>query len=245
MSVGFNGSGDYLRRTASLPTSTSFTVCGWAMVRSASGSAYKFFCSVENNTSNALGGMCLGYNNSNHLCIISLLDPAYTEVVFASDPTLNSWFFFYLLCSGTGAGSEIGGFCHSGSSFVTASTAGRTFTTANLMLGNDSYDEFFDGIIGDVKVFDSALAQIDLYTEMYNSFPKTTTPHLWSPLFSTADLTDYSGNGKSWTSAGTLTDEVSPPISWENPRFGFGLASAATPVSLLPIRRGRLWRYKF
>lgn len=209
MPVGFNGSGDYLRRTANLPGSTAFTICGWAMVRSVRAGQFQYFAGMDDGSANWL---LLGYDDAGAFEISATTGGGAN---FASNPTTNTWFFFAISCSGTGATAFAGYYAHAGNSFTTATTTGQSFTPTGLYLGNDGFDEYCDVILGPVKVFDAVLTSDELYAEMYRISPaRFANLNFWTPLWSSSDVNDYSGNGRNLTSAGTLTSESMPPIGY-------------------------------
>ena len=214
---GTNASGDKATRTTSLPSSTAFTACGWAYTTSER-SAWQIIAGIEDATSNSTLGMFIGYKNDN---VFSIFDDGGVVTNFASRPSVGTYFFWALTCSGTAGGTFNGYWANIGdSAFVKANQAGSSFTPAMLIFGNDSFDEWYDGRSGVLKVFSAALSEAELLNEMYTILPKRLNVlNSWHPTFNDTNdnLLDYSGNGRSLTAAGTLTLEDNPPISWGAP----------------------------
>lgn len=229
MSVRFNGSGRYLRRTASLPNEQLFSICGWAKLTVRS-SQYQYFASMENATSSSSQYFVIGFNSSGGFEISS----SNASAAFASAPSTEAWFFFALTqTTYSGGGNSLKGYWASpgDTTFVSATCDGAAFVQAVMYIGNDSYDEWCNIAMANIKIWDAVLTSAELLNEMYSARPvNTTSLHVWSPLFSTGDETDYSGTGRNWTSAGTLSSEESPPIEWAAPPVLYPYATATAAV---------------
>lgn len=211
MSVRTNGTDEYYRRTANLPSSTGFTICGWSRL-TLHVSDYQYW-GMENATSTSSAYLLIGFTNTGTFEIASNTG----NNSFSSAPSDEVWFFWAITCSGTGAGSFNGywaGF--SDTSFKTASTTGASFTPACITLGNDSYTEDVNACYFGVKIWDAVLTSTELWNEMETIRPqRTANLNIWSPLWDANDIKDYSGNGRDWTGAGgSLTSEDNPPISY-------------------------------
>jgi len=103
---------------------------------------------------------------------------------------------------------------------ATAADLGNV-SNARLWIGNDKFDEPFDGRVAAVKIWEAALTADELRQERWSYAPRRTA-NLWA-CYSIIDLApgnfglDMSGNGRDLTANGTLTYEDGPPITW-----GFG-----------------------
>lgn len=213
MAVRVNASGEYLRRTANLPSSTAFTACGWAKLTLRTGN-YQYW-GLEDAASNSTAYLLIGYQSNGTFEISGSSGSG----AFASAPTDEKWFFWAITCSGSGAGAFKGYWRHyDASTWVTASATGASFTPAALTLGNDSYDEWLNICFDNTMVFDAALTQAQLEEIMFFAFPeRLESINIWSPHFpgATERLADFSGNGRNWTANGTLSDEDGAPLIWD------------------------------
>lgn len=78
-----------------------------------------------------------------------------------------------------------------------------------------------------VKQWQAALSADELTLEAQTIRPqRTANLYRWTSFWEGEPAADYSGNGRSWGTAGSLTDEQNAPVSW-----GAGLASALIAVS--------------
>lgn len=214
MPVSFGASGRYLRRTANLPaSSTSITVAAWIYIDSLRSSAYQYWLEIGNASSSATKYIVQGYSNAGRW------DAVNTDVntAGAAEPPTGEWLFAALTCAGTGATDAKGYFRRvTDTAFTVASAPGTSFTPAVIYLGNDSYDEWTNTRFGPTYVFDRVLSEAELLHLSRTIRPNVggTMPVLWSPLWSTSDVKDYSGNGYDWTVGGTLSNADMPPVSW-------------------------------
>lgn len=215
MAVRTNASGEYLRRTANLPSATSFTMCGWAKMTKRAG-AHQYW-GLEDDTVDAAAYHVIGYNPVGNFVIGNVIG----GTAFDANPTNETWFFWAITCSGTGETDFKGYWAYQDdTSFHTVSMEGTSFTPAAMWLGNDSYDEWMNSAYAYARVYNHALTSTELLTEKDSATAvKTTGLLIDSPLPSTSDVTDYSGNGYHWTSAGTLSTEDSPDLGPADPNL--------------------------
>jgi hypothetical protein len=213
VSLRADAAGDQARRTANLPTSTAFTICGWFRRAVSQAGAYRYFLSVEDTVypSGSNNYCLLGWNNSNSFSI------AYTSggAAFASEPAVGDWFFAALRCSGTGATDLQGRWAGVGAtSFVTANSQGTTFTPASVTFLSDSWDEIFNGNGQHLRCWDAALTDEELWLEMHSQFPVrlTNLNFAWRDI-SASSVTDIGPNQRSATLSGTLAIADDPPVS--------------------------------
>ena len=211
MAIRIDASGDYLRRTANLPTTSAFTACCWFYYVSTR-SAYAFFISFENAVSSASAGLSIGFDTSNaFFVIVSSGSPA----TFGSNPATSAWHFVALRANGT----NVKGFHRtlSGTWQTATTSSAPSFTPAVLAFGNDSYDDWVNCRLAGIKVWDAALSDAEIENEAETLRPQRfANLNLWTPGFSGSGerTRDYSGNGRNLTEGGTLTDEDAPPIAY-------------------------------
>ena len=123
---------------------------------------------------------------------------------FASRPAVGELFFWYLKCSGTGAGQVEGGWGYlDGSAMVTATTAlqsGTDGAVALLILGG-VISAHLRGQLGALRQWTAALSAAELENERYQIYASRRDNLIGEyPLWDVAtSLTDFSGNGATLT----------------------------------------------
>jgi hypothetical protein len=212
MAVRINGSGEYLSRTTNLPSTTNFTMSGWALL-TVRASQWQYFCGMDGDA--GASWLDIGYTNTG---VFELAATAQAGSPFGVDPA-GAWFFYWIRCSGTGASDFEGGIYRPGidTAFIKTNLAGKSFTPTGMWIGNDSLDEWCNGKYAATKVWNAVLTDAELYREMWTYIPQRhANLNLWSPHFPGASerIRDYGANGYDWTAGGTLSDEAGPPIPW-------------------------------
>ena len=212
MAWRIDSSSDYLRRTASLPATTSFSACGWCRVVTDRTGQYRFIFGLENTAhpTDSSAWMLIGWNNSNNFYVTH----ASISDVFASNPSTTDWFFWALTCSGT-ATDTFNGYWRAvdGTALNNKSSFGVSFTPAQMMWSNDTFDEYVDCRHAGLKVWDAALTAEEILVESFQLAPvRRANLHLFAPGFAHDQLDDMSGNGRTLTAGGTLTTEEGPPV---------------------------------
>lgn len=231
MAVRFDASGDDLRRTANLPTSTAFTISGWAhMVTDTN--AFATLCSLESGAVSAANYLLLSTDSDGtSLKVWSSATGASSATIATLVP--GTPFFFALTCSGTGATSAIGYYKAAGSNALTSvSYNGVSFTSGALFIANDSFTEPFSGRVWGVKVWDRALSAAELLAESYFDRPIfPSSLNCWWPLPNSSDTTDKGGNARNPTVTGTLTTEDSSFNLWKPRQRVFVPAAVSGAIS--------------
>jgi hypothetical protein len=95
------------------------------------------------------------------------------------------------------------------------------------LFGNNSFGEFIDGVIDNIKIFNSVLSQAQIEAEL-ETRDQVLTPYIHLPMVGadvTAQLADTSGNGRNGTALGTLSIETGAPID------GGGITGSGTGVA--------------
>lgn len=222
MAIIVNASGEYLRRTANLPSDSAWTGMCWMYLNSIRSSVYQYLIELANATSSASSYQVIGFNSSGSFEI----HQGVSSQTFGSAPSAGAWYHVYLRNNGT---TLSGGFRAVGASaYTTASiSSASAFTEAALYFGNDSWDEYMDARLAAIKVWDAHLSDAEIELEFMRLTPaRTANLNIWTPgiLTGTDRVKDYSGNGRDWTAGGTLTDGDGPPVPW-----GTG------PIIVLPV----------
>ena len=208
--VRFDAAGDYFTRTTSLPDSVNWTACGWAR-RQVDTNAFAAICQLS---------AAVGYND-----YTTANDGDNVEV----DTSVNSsasiatvanglWFGWCMTGSGSGAGQLVGDYLLPGqTTFTTQSTTGQDMTETEIFLGtfNNASADPWNGDIAYVKIWEAVLTAGERLNELKHIRPmRTQNLSMWTPIYTSISITDFSGNGRSWTSNGTLTSSDAPPVGW-------------------------------
>lgn len=98
---------------------------------------------------------------------------------------------------------------------ITVDISARASVSREDMGAYGASSDPLNGRIAYCKMFNRALSAAEVLNEMRAIRPVHPSS-VWAfyPLWPNARARDYSGNGRDWTEAGTLTDEDPPPISW-------------------------------
>ena len=230
MAVRFDASGDYLLRTANLPSPTAFGACGWAVLDVDRNASTCFFA-LESGTSSAAATIALFADSDG--TSLKLFSPAGGGVTSGTLASLvvGQPFFWAVTGNGAGAGGLTAYYRTAGSNTLSSvSIQGSTFSQGALFLGNNSYAEWFNGRAWNAKVWDRVPSASELLIESYFARPQfPTSQNLWLPMYSHLDVADRSGNGRNPTVGGTLTTGDTLVNLW-NPRTRIFLPSSSTVV---------------
>ncbi|MEV0616195.1 LamG-like jellyroll fold domain-containing protein [Nonomuraea sp. NPDC050404] len=91
-------------------------------------------------------------------------------------------------------------------------------------IGDDPYDDWWDGRLAALKVWDAALSAVEVEDELAQHVPRRTSNLLRFHPFLNAELTDYSGNNNALSGGTGTTTESGPPIPW----------ASAIPTIIIP-----------
>jgi hypothetical protein len=144
---------------------------------------------------------------------------AYTDVDSGQDMTVGAWRHLCIVrASATSLQMYVDGVA--AGSANTHNVTRRTAATRMETGGGWTTENYYvaDIRVDRIKIWDAALTAAEVASEMYRIEPvRWANIHLWSPCNpgATERLSDWSGNGKTWTAGGTLTDEdPAPGVGW-------------------------------
>ncbi len=233
MAVRFDGgSGDSFSRTANYPSTTAYTACGWAKL-SVDTNSYAAVFSLDNGGTN----YHVIETDSDGTSLKLFFGGSSSGSVSLATLTTGQWFFWAVSNSGTGAGNNVAYYALPNATGLTsASAVGTSFTPSGMYLGNDGFNEPFNGCIANVKIWDAVLTADELFAEMHAAVPlRKANLHLWTPMHrsSVADSAlDLSGAAKNWTVNGTMAVEDGPPVPWGGRVLLVGKAAAGGPATI-------------
>ncbi len=218
MGIGQNAVGDYAKRTGSPAISMTggtdkVTMAGWYQIRDASPSQYAIPFGFESTDTSATAWAVFYISATNEQKFGT--NTSSNDIEFI--PNQNEWYYFYIIGQNTNDGDidwDAGFFLENGTS--PASSIGVVdnveWDIARVCVGNDSWDEWTDCVLAQVRVWTTKLTAIELFVEK-QSATAVKTANLWAdwPLVGNTDNGDDSGNGRNLTFGGTLTTENEPP----------------------------------
>lgn len=230
--VLFNATSESLSRTTDLPAITSFTITAWFQQRTARGGAAFSF------------GTNVGAPDYHYFAFFTSDGAAdFRAIVWngavnaysTTELIAGVWFHLALVVSGTGAGQCLG-YLNGIPEMTTDGNASPT--AAKLYIGNSPGNEWLNGVIADVRIWDAALSRAEIRAEMWAPKPiRSRALHAWHEFLPGRLTLDSSGRGRHLTTAGTPTTETGPPLPTLPMRRVVGKAPVAA-TSMPPMYTG-------
>lgn len=222
MAIRFDASGDYLSRTTGeINPNNAYTWMAWVRINT--------LPSADANILGFDGGSLFELchlNSSNQLCLF-----VYNSGATITGSTLSASTWYHIAMVRESASSckvYLNGVLDITSTY---NTTGRD---------NSDYDMFVAAITGGAWALNARYAAMKIWNRTMTASEVLQEMHVirpagadslwgWFPMFpgATERLADWSGNGRSWTANGTLTDEDPPPVSWGAQPLVFPYAVAA------------------
>jgi hypothetical protein len=214
MAIRIDATGDSIRTTTNLPSpAANWTACGWARVHAIT-AGYQNVFAIEDGTSNATGYGSCGFFPTTGNWIIDT-NPSGSFLDLGSTPGALNWFFWFMRIDiSTSPDTWTTGYRTLGGAWVTGSVqVNLSWTSALMVLGNNSYGEHADSSIATFKSWIAPLTLDELTQEMWSIKPvRYANLNRFARFRTTSDLHDHGGNPYRWTAAGTLTNTDDPPL---------------------------------
>lgn len=229
MSVRIDASGDYICRTASLPSLTNFTACGWVRLKVSQAGSYRYIFTIAEDITTTDKQVQLGADSGNNWYLGTSTD---VYDYFASSPSLDTWYFWFVKANAD-PDTWDAGIAAAGGTFDALQVPNTTlsFTTGSIVFSNDTWSSYLNSEASCIKVWDAILTEAELYQEMYSMLPRRFADlHLYWPLWGSGDTADYSGNAKDATVGGTLATADQPPIGYGVTESGLLVPSGYKPL---------------
>jgi len=216
MAVSTGSSGDRMVRTASLPSATSYTICGWWQKTGSGDGSWNTIYALDDG-----GGTNyhIFYEIASSVAQFSIYSNGYNNTN-GDTASLFTWYFLAMSNAGTSATDCKIYYASEGSSSLTVvSTTGVTFTPTALSIGGTAtFDEHCHATNCNVMVYDTVLTQAQLTNIMLNRQYKPlywSNLHAWWPMFRGTDrFRDYSANGYDLTEVGACGSSFDPALAW-------------------------------
>lgn len=212
MAVGISG-GTTLSRASGLPASMSiaYTVCGWAK-RTADTNAYSVITALRNTANSTYHAIAFDADGTTLLGSSSAGDVSDN---FPTQPTQDQWFFFAMVGSASGAGGLTFYFSPEGSgTFTSFSLANANWSPDVLEFGDWNGDGPLTGHLQYLRCWSAALTQNQLESEKAATLAVLqANRHFDWRLNDNADTADQSGNGRTPTVSGSLSNQTGPDLT--------------------------------
>lgn len=181
------------------------TICGLGRIEANAGSATQLIAAFSDSASYFSAALEWRAAGTDSMFVrVDTTGGVANRTAFASRPAVGELFFWYLKCSGTGAGQVEGGWGYlDGSAMVTATTAlqsGTDGAVALLILGG-VISSHLRGQLGAFRQWTAALSAAELENERYQIYASRRDNLIGEyPFWDVAtSLTDFSGNGATLT----------------------------------------------
>jgi hypothetical protein len=234
MSIRFDASTDRLVRTADLINyNLPYSIGGWFRMAASTGAYAYLFVLNNGTTDDSNEDMTYFESDGATLALFASVGGAYT---FGTDATLVAGVPYHLMMVRQDPSTLILYKNALPVIQVTRSISGRTASTRQEIGGLSTSFAPVNGSIAVIKAYQAALTQPEILAEARQTYPaRRQNIYGWWPTPGGANrVKDYSGFGRDWTPAGTLTDEVHPPVVWQERRpqfWWFGSPAAATEIT--------------
>ncbi len=211
MAVRFDAAGDALSRSTSPPNVRAFTVCGWAYALVDSGANPQPIFAMLDGT--LQDGVILYWDNTFNEISITVANggAVFDATVIATSPATGTPFFWFATCGGNGVNAVTAGIRTVSANTLTTAQADMDAAIADntsITFADIASAQSFDGRLWNIKAWDRELSQAEILAESFYEkvqFPASLNFH-W-PLHRHDALVDWSGNGRTPTTGGTLTTE--------------------------------------
>lgn len=210
MPVKFDSAADVIGWVSTGPVGqpiTSFCVCGLGYIDSNNGASNQNLALVSHDgTTGSVGLVWRGVGDAMQVFSVG------NSAVISPRPALNTPFFWYLQCAGSGANQVSGGWSAINDVGFASNTvtldAGVTGNIVSLVIGGNGVTSL-SGQLAAVRVYIGTLTSSELDAEQFFMFPqKLSTTMAFLPLWDAATYrTDLSGNGY------TLDDLTGPGLT--------------------------------
>lgn len=236
MAILRDAGGEYLTRSASLPSSTAFSICGFFAPTSAAASSVPFLFALQD-ASNGIG--CAYKDSAGDLVFLVFTQNSYDDDIASFTGVYGQHYFIGMTLDATTATLYVGSVGAS-DALVTATVAGSTFTPNVLRLFDWNAGNPVSPVAG-VKAWDATLTADEMELERWTRQQvRTTNSHLWTPMNATDSVAnaalDQSGNARHWTVNGSPTLAPNPPVAWpylKSPGVSEVTATTAKPKATI------------
>lgn len=213
MSIRFDAAADRIVRTSSVLSSrAAYTVCCWAYPVSVSAFGIIFSLNVNDqfDSSESYGVSSGGLAS---ISVNSIFASAATGSALSAD----TW--YHMAFVRTAQAGDVLFYLNGVLDITHAHSTEFQSTSTRMEFGGvlTTDQSPFSGRVAAIKLYSTNLSVAEIQNEMHKILPSRTDSLTgWYPGFPGAveRLADYSGLGRNWTEAGTLTDEDPPPVGW-------------------------------
>lgn len=208
MAIGFDALTDGTSVAVSGLTAGQYSVLGWVLLASDI-NTYGGIVSLENSAGGPTCGLFTKVDGTTLTC----WDQAGNEPGIGSvSAAIATWYRFAITVGAGTTALYVG----TGAAALTKASAVQSQSTNpnRLCLGTSLYNDWFDGRLAAVKVYNATLTDDEVDLELGQYVPRRLADLVaWYPLVN--DVRDYSGQGRDQAAGATATTvEDGPPIPW-------------------------------
>lgn len=224
MAVRYDATTDNMSRTASLPSTSTLTVCAHAYIQ-VSPNPFGIVFSYDNGVAAYLQ---LYFDvGSPYVLTFGASGGSAAQTVLGSITT-GVWYFVAMTVNGAN-GVGYGASMSTTAALSSVAKASINLTGVNkCWVANNGFGggDDLNGRIANLKIWEASLSAAELEQERYFTRPqRIANLYGWYPQLDAATAaTDFSGNGRNFTVGGTLATEDHAPTAW----------SAAVPSVYVP-----------
>lgn len=211
MSIRLNATTEFLRRTTSLPNpGSAFSFCCWVRLDAVSG--YQAVISWDRGSDGDDEATFI-FNGGD----IEWYDWDSGEIALLnSNAAADTWVWVGFTVTGTTFKTFFASYADASIQHTTGTRSGTLTGHTRMIVGTDGYGEILNGDVAYLRMWTASLSEAELDAERWAASAVTTANlHLDTPLPSTADVADDSGNGRDWTVQGSPTDHDDPDLGEE------------------------------
>ncbi len=217
MASVLSGSGNYFSRTTNLPTIDGFTFTGWWRNVSDLNVVSQIVFELYTDVNNFFEIRSSANGTSMNLAWRSLSTSISADSVGLSAWTVGAWQFVAFTVNAAAINGYVAiATAAALSTFSATATGGSTwFTPTNLRIGQDHSSNASDAVAYNYKLYQAVLTQAEIEDERWSILPKRTANLVaWHPFLTGTRTSDYSGNARTLTENGTVTEDSPPPLGW-------------------------------
>jgi hypothetical protein len=200
----------YIKRDANLPSSSSYSMCGWFKPTTAIAD-YRWLMLL---TAGSAPRHVFAWSSTLQVRLESATTGGGTDDDGTHSIVTNDWYFVAMSCAGTGA-TDLKGYMWTadGTLVVSAETVGLAVTPIFMSFGGSDYNSnrHLAGLVGRGRVWDAVLSVADFEAEMFSESVVRSTDFN-SGFIDASTLGVSPQASRTWSLSDTSTSSDTPPV---------------------------------